>query len=218
MATSRKSSPGTPRPPPRRKAQAKPPDRYHHGDLRAALLAEGRRLLAQGGPAELSLREAARRLGVSHNAPYKHFPTREALLAALAAEGFRELAIRTAEGARAQGMHGAGLAYIGFALHDPPVFRLMFSGELAKATSPELHAAASVSFGVLRTQVAATYGEDAADIAAVSAWSFVHGLATLLIAGQLPAGIAPGGSPLDVADRVLRAGMGRRKDGKAASR
>jgi AcrR family transcriptional regulator len=196
----------------RRKPRAKPQDRYHHGDLRTALLAEARRRLAHGGPAELSLRELARHLGVSHNAPYKHFATREALLAAVAAAGFRELAARTADGARSQGLHGAGLAYVGFALHDPPVFRLMFSGDIDKATSPELHEAASASFTVLRTHVAAIHGEDAADIAAVSAWSFVHGLANLLIAGQLRTGIAPGGGPLDIADRVLRAYIGRPKD------
>lgn len=203
---------------PTSRARAKPADRYHHGDLRAALLREAGRVLASAGPEALSLRELARALGVSHNAPYKHFATREALLAAVAAAGFRELAARTAEGARRQGLHGAGLAYVGFALHDPPVFRLMFSGDIDKTTSPELHEAASASFTVLRTHVAAIHGEDAADIVAVSAWSFVHGLANLLIAGQLPAGIAPGGRPLDIADRVLRAYMGRPKDDRSASR
>jgi AcrR family transcriptional regulator len=196
MSTSRKS------PVPRRRA--KPADRYHHGDLRAALLAEGKRLLERHGPDGLSLREIARRLGVSHNAPYRHFPTREALLAALAADGFRTLAARTAEGAR-DGLQGAGLAYVTFALEEPAVFHLMFSSTLDKAAFPELRAAASASFAALRTRVAALYGEDNADMAAISAWSFVHGLANLLIAQQLPGS----GPSLDIAARVLRAYAGR---------
>jgi AcrR family transcriptional regulator len=204
MATSKLSVSSRPRAPARRKARTKPADRYHHGDLRTALLAEGRRLLALAGPGGLSLRDVARRLGVSHNAPYRHFETREALLAAIAAEGFRELAARTAEGARTRGLPGAGLAYVGFALDDPPVFRLMFSGDSDKAASTDLRDAAAASFAILRTHVATLHGEDAADLAAVSAWSFVHGLATLLIAGQIPAGIAPGGGPLDIAEQVLR--------------
>src|SRR6185369_3293046 len=76
----------------RAKAQAKREGAYHHGDLRNALLAAGRALLAEGGTPALSLREAARRAGVSHAAPYRHFASREALLAAIAEGGFVALA------------------------------------------------------------------------------------------------------------------------------
>jgi len=67
---------------------------YHHGDLRAAMLAAASKIVEKEGTTGLSVREAARRAGVSHNAPYRHFPDREALLAAVAAEGFRELGER----------------------------------------------------------------------------------------------------------------------------
>jgi len=104
------------KPRPRRK----PAEAYHHGDLREALLAVARRVLATAGPEALSLRELARALDVSHNAPYRHFPTREALLAALAAEGFRELSRRTREAMEQvppeRRMTVRGAAYVGFAL------------------------------------------------------------------------------------------------------
>lgn len=197
-------------PPRRRRPRAKPANRYHHGDLRAALLEEGKRLLDQHGPAALSLREVARRLGVSHNAPYKHFATREALLAALAADGFRRLAARMAADAR-DSLHGAGLAYVGFALDDPTIFRLMFSDAIDKAGFAELRAASSASFAALRARVAAVAGGNDVDLMAVSAWSFVHGLANLLIDGQVPSSIDGGRDKIEIADRVLRTYAGSAK-------
>src|SRR5216117_2127251 len=111
---------------------------YHHGNLRTALLrAAGERLEKQGITA-LSLREAARRAGVSHNAPYRHFADREALLAALAAEGFAMLAERL----RGQPGREMGEAYVRFALEQPQRFRLMFGGLLPIARYPELRSAA----------------------------------------------------------------------------
>src|SRR2546427_8857402 len=100
---------------------------YHHGNLRTALLrAAGERLEKQGITA-LSLREAARRVGVSHNAPYRHFADREALLAALAAQGFEMLG----QAMRGQTGRGMGEAYVRFALQYPQRFRLMFGGQIA---------------------------------------------------------------------------------------
>src|ERR1700674_5400381 len=99
---------------------------YHHGDLPAALLRAAGKTLEKHGPAGLSLRAAARRAGVSHNAPYRHFPGREALLAALAAEGFAMLAERL----RGQPGRAMGEAYVRFALEHPQRFRLMFGGVL----------------------------------------------------------------------------------------
>ncbi|HKU95985.1 MAG TPA: TetR/AcrR family transcriptional regulator [Vineibacter sp.] len=198
-------------PPRRRRPRAKPANRYHHGDLRAALLEEGKRLLDQQGPSALSLREVARRLGVSHNAPYKHFATREALLAALAADGFRRLAARMADDAHGGSLHGAGLAYVGFALEDPTIFRLMFSDAIDKAGFTDLRAASSAAFTALRTRTAAVAGHTDIDLAAVSAWSFVHGLANLLIDGQLPSALDGGRGKLEIADRVLRTYAGTSK-------
>src|SRR5215510_3558714 len=95
---------------------------YHHGDLRAALLEAAGRIVDKEGAAALSVREAARRARVSHNAPYRHFPDRQSLLAAIAAEGFARL------GDALKNSHGKamGEAYVHFALENPAVFRLMF--------------------------------------------------------------------------------------------
>src|SRR5688572_5027384 len=99
---------------------------YHHGDLRAVVLGAASKILEEEGLAELSVREAARRAGVSHNAPYRHFPDRRALLVALAAQGFSELdlALENRSGRE------LGEAYVRFALERPQRFRLMFGAHL----------------------------------------------------------------------------------------
>ncbi len=106
---------------------------YHHGDLRRVLVAEAGALVAESGARHLSLREVARRAGVSQTAPYRHFEDKEDLLAAVAAEGFGALARHTAE--RASGgrtartrLRRGSLAYVEFATANPGLFRLMFSG------------------------------------------------------------------------------------------
>ena len=151
---------------------------YHHGDLRAALLrAAGKRLEKQGIGA-LSLRETARRAGVSHNAPYRHFAQREALLAALAAEGFEILGKEM----RGQSGRRMGEAYVRFALRHPQRFRLMFGGQIALEKYPQLRAAASGAFDQLQIAFSA-YGGDARS-AAAAAWSLVHGLCHLILDGH----------------------------------
>src|SRR3954462_15476305 len=115
-----------------------PVSTYHHGDLPAALLRAAGRTLEKRGIGALSLRETARRAGVSHNAPYRHFSDREALLAALAAEGFAMLGERL----RGKAAREMGEAYVRFALEKPQRFRLMFGGVLSLAKSPELRSAA----------------------------------------------------------------------------
>ena len=142
---------------------------YHHGDLRAAVLSAAWKMIEKEGVAGLSLREAARRAGVSHNAPYRHFADRDALLKALVEEGFAEL--RKALENRAG--RELGEAYIAFALQRPERFRLMFSGARADA---DLLARFAHSFGAL--------GGDAT-AAGAAAWSLVHGLACLMLEGQL---------------------------------
>src|SRR3970040_1414973 len=95
---------------------------YHHGDLRTALLRSSSKILEKEGVSKLSVREAARRAGVSHNAPYRHFPDRESLLAGIATEGFSML------GAALQGSSGKAMGedYVRFALEHPQRVRLMF--------------------------------------------------------------------------------------------
>ncbi|HXM81373.1 MAG TPA: WHG domain-containing protein [Burkholderiales bacterium] len=151
---------------------------YHHGDLRAALLRAAGKRLEKQGIAALSLRGAARRAGVSHNAPYRHFADREALLAALAAEGFHLLG---QELDKASGRE-MGEAYVRFALQHPQRFRLMFGGRIALDKHPQLRAAASSAFDQLQAAFSG-YVLDART-AAAAAWSLVHGLSHLILDGH----------------------------------
>lgn len=160
---------------------------YHHADLRPALLAAARRMLERDGPAALSLREVARRAGVSHNAPYRHFADRAALLAALAAEGFAALADRlrdaTARAPPAGRLGASGAAYVRFALDEPNLFRLMFGGLVRGRDHPELAGAAARAYAQLAGETGA--GPDAGP-RTVAAWATVHGLAHLLLDEQIP--------------------------------
>jgi AcrR family transcriptional regulator len=153
---------------------------YHHGDLRAALLASASEILEEQGLAVLSLREVARRAGVSHNAPYRHFPDRDSLLAELAALGFRQLG--EAMGAK----HGRemGEAYVRFALQHPGRFRLMFGGQVGLKQHAALAAAARKTYDALVSAFRAQPGVIDPETAAAAAWSFVHGLAQLLLDGH----------------------------------
>ena len=150
---------------------------YHHGDLPAALLRAAGKTLERRGIGALSLRETARRAGVSHNAPYRHFLHREALLAALAAEGFAML------GERLRGQPGRemGEAYVRFALQQPQRFRLMFGGLVPMTKYPELRNAAQ---GAYQALIEAFKELPRPELAAAAAWSLVHGLSQLLLDGH----------------------------------
>src|SRR6185503_8590917 len=126
-------------------------------------------MLETEGVGGLSVREAARRAGVSHNAPYRHFADRDALLDALVTEGFEQLqkAIENRTG------RALGEAYVAFALERPQRFRLMFSRAGARAN---LEARFAGLFATLGTDAAA---------AGAAAWSLVHGLAALILEGRL---------------------------------
>jgi AcrR family transcriptional regulator len=120
-------------------ALRKPKGSYHHGNLRRALIDAALGLIEKEGPASLSLREVARRAGVSTAAPYRHFPSREALLAAVAEEGFRLLGdeIRRAIAAHDDAprcLGEAGIAYVLFAAAHPSRYNVMLSPELADRT------------------------------------------------------------------------------------
>jgi AcrR family transcriptional regulator len=162
---------------------------YHHGHLRPALIAAARALLDEGGPDSVGLREAARRVGVSPTATYRHFRDKDDLLASVAAEGFREFAAALAQAGReGQPLSAMGAAYVDFALARPGMFRLMFSPLIAKREAyPELREAADEAFAVLRrgVQSQAPQGEGV-EAAALAAWSLVHGLVHLILDGVLP--------------------------------
>ncbi|MEO4047105.1 TetR/AcrR family transcriptional regulator [Pseudomonas sp. CAU 1711] len=163
---------------------------YHHGDLRAALLQAAAQLLAEQGEAAISLREVARRAQVSHSAPYRHFADREALLAALATQGFAELLARMCHagaGLDADARLAAlGACYVRFALERRGLFRLMFAAPLERGRHPELQQAAEALHRQLDEAVAELVAGDTR-IASLSAWSLVHGLAQLLLDGQVAA-------------------------------
>lgn len=163
---------------------------YHHGDLRAALLAAAEAELAERGVEAFSLRSVAKRAGVSHAAPAHHFGDAGGLLTALATEGFRRfLACQhrreaAADHDPAAQMLAAGLGYIDFALERPTLFRLIFASARLNRGDEDLAAAGAASYQHLVDQVSAV-GGGTADVAA--AWAMVHGLADLMISGRLAA-------------------------------
>lgn len=170
---------------------------YHHGNLRAALIAATVQLLDEVGPHGVSLREVARRAGVTHAAPYRHFSDKETLLAAVAEEGFhlledemRQRMGRAGDDPEAR-LQATGVGYVMFAVHHPAHFRLMFGRELHdRRARPALFDASEAAYQVLVEALAGVQaagglpGQDPM-ILAVGAWSKVHGLAMLLVEGQL---------------------------------
>lgn len=162
-------------------------------DLKGDLLRNSRRLLDEGGVAALSLREVARRTGCTHQAPYHYFADREALLAALVAEGFDAFADRlaaandlfSARGSRA-GLIASGRAYVAFALDHPGVFRIMFRPDLCDpAGFPEVRAASARALGELERLNTLVHGPSARPDQATLLWAHAHGLACLLLDGPL---------------------------------
>ena len=178
---------------------------YHHGSLREALIEAALAILAEGGdPATFSLREAARRAGVSAMAPYRHFPDRDALLAAAATVGFERLAAAQEQADRhadaTEAVIAQGVAYVAFARGEPALFRLMF-GAGAVAKTGDLAAAAQRSFRLLADRVATVAPPAQAELWTLRHWSLAHGLAALAIDGQL--GLFAG-SEAALTEQVLR--------------
>lgn len=173
------------------------PKPYHHGNLRETLLESAVQLIAEAGPAGFTLREVARRAGVSHNAPYRHFRDRDDLMAAVSAQGFRELTqamLRAAAGKSGalDRLKLAGLAYVAFALRRPEHFTVMFDAPVSVRTGhPDCAQAAEQAFGTLVNLVKNSQDEallrsgDPLEFALL-AWSMVHGVAKLAITGRLP--------------------------------
>ena len=160
---------------------------YHHGDLRGSVLRAAGKLLEKQGVEGLKMRELARRAKVSHTAPYRHFAEREALLAALAAEGFGMLGQAQREAAAAGGMRAMGEAYVRFALAHPQRFRLMFGGQVPMEKHPQLREVATRAFAGLSGALSARVPEaQGAGDSSIAAWALVHGLAQLLLGERIP--------------------------------
>ena len=166
---------------------------YHHGNLRSALIEAGLSAIADDPRGALSVRDLARRAGVSPSAAYRHFADKDALLAALAAEGFRLLATSGVDVARqatpSERLVAYGRGYVDFARANPALFRLMFGGTLSRATSDELASDGGQAFSMLRAGIAAAgalpFDDPRVTVGTAFAWAVVHGLASLILDDQL---------------------------------
>src|SRR5882762_9928982 len=137
-----------------RRRKMRRPKPYHHGNLRETLLEAAIRLIAEVGPTAFTLREVARRAGVSHNAPYRHFRDRDDLLAAVATQGYRELTVAMMTAAKPElsprnRLKQAGLAYVSFALRRPEHFTVMFDAPSSQQQRPDAAEAAKLAFATL---------------------------------------------------------------------
>lgn len=164
---------------------------YHHGDLRRALIEAGLELLERRDGDELSLREVARQVGVSATAVYRHFPHKEALLDALAAEGLgrlarAQLAAAEAAGGGEAGFVATGVAYVRFALANPALFRLTFGATASRniLDTPD-KVPDALAFLRANAEAAADRYGIAPKVVAVHAWAIAHGLASLMLEGQV---------------------------------
>lgn len=175
---------------------------YHHGDLRRSLLITGVELARDGGPDAVTLREASRRLGVSHNAAYRHYADREALLEEVAGHGFQLLAkairaelkkvpVRDAGATAIDRLHALGQCYVSFALRNPGLYRTMFAAK----TEPPQQAREDDDpdrdpFGLLISALddlveAGVMPPENRPLAEFAAWSGVHGLSDMFLDGPL---------------------------------
>ena len=170
---------------------------YHHGDLKNALIKAGVDILAKEGVSGLSLRKVASKAGVSHSAPYSHFADKQALIAAISTEGFRQLYERVSAVAEEfktkpfRQLVEVAWAYIQFALDDRDRFKVMFSGILEKEREyPEFVAEAQRNFQLVKmiveaNQAAGVLRSGPSDLVALSAWGIIHGFVMLLLEGQI---------------------------------
>ncbi len=199
--------------------------RFHHGNLRQALIDGALLILGKEGAGAITLREVARRAGVTHAAPYRHFTDKEALLAAVAEEGFIQLKRDVESHAAGEGdaldrLYRFGEAYVRFALKNPAHYRLMYGPELAhRAAHPSLQVASQATFALLfeavRTcQEARLLREGDPIHTALTMWSMVHGLSLLIMDRQLEdAGVGRAQNEI-----VIRIAMATLRDGIAARR
>ena len=171
--------------------------KYHHGDLKNALIEAGIEILAKDGLGALSLREVARQAGVSHTAPYAHYADKQALIAAIATAGYEKLYARLADVVQqnqatpAQQLAEAGWAYLEFAFEEPDHFKITFSDVVEKEKDyPAFVEISQKSFKLVvmiieACQQTGVLPAGPSDLIAVSVWSLLHGLASLILEEQI---------------------------------
>jgi AcrR family transcriptional regulator len=200
-------------------AQACDKARYHHGNLRSALIEAALRILAQEGVEELGLRRTAREVGCSQTAPYHHFGSKEGLLAAVAARGFQMLAaeqqiiferpVRSVAESDAK-IRALGCNYVRFARTHPELFQLMFGPLIPNRDQyPDLVEARGAGYGCIERATAEHLDQLGTDIipvkvAVTGAWAMVHGLSQLLNEGKVVAGEGEMPGEEELVDTVLR--------------
>src|SRR5262245_1799078 len=183
-------------------------------DLRQKVLDASLALIEEGGLDRLSMREVARKAGVSHQAPYHYFSDREAILAALAGEGFSRLGhslVRAAgQGASApvKAVEAMGRAYVEFALRNPAYFQAMFRADAVPLDRyPDARKREDEAFGKLVEgigQAFANHPDEVRRVIATACWAMVHGLATLILEGSLARKLQiPRAKQKQVADEVI---------------
>lgn len=167
---------------------------YHHGGLYEALVAAGSEILAEGDLEKFTLRECARRAGVSHAAPRNHFSSIDVLKSEIGARGFDQLVRElgaAADAAPSQSpearLVAMGQAYVSFARHSPAVYLMMFRDSRELEATPHYCRAADASWAQINAAVAAVVGPEHQDAQpyAAHAWALVHGFASLIIDGRL---------------------------------
>lgn len=174
------------------------PRSYHHGDLANALLDAVEEIVRERGVFDVSLREAARRAGVSHSAPAHHFGDKDGMLAAFAQQGFERLGqamnqayLEVADRSLQDQLAAMGRCYLTFAIENPAHYEVMFRGEPDPGEGTELHLAAERSFLPLAVMVnqlgdAGIVDPDQGRYVATLLWSTCHGLASMWLDGKLP--------------------------------
>lgn len=193
-------------------------ENYHHGDLKNALIQAGIEILAEEGVGGLSLRKAARRAGVSHAAPYAHFADKQALIAAIAADGHEKInerlnavLLQHADDPLRQ-LLGAVRAYVQFGLEAPDHYKITFSGAIQDEHGhPEFVETSQRNMQVLKdivercraAGILEPRGQDT-ELQAVGMWGVIHGLVTLWIQGQLPGSLMKRVSPAELVIAALQ--------------
>jgi AcrR family transcriptional regulator len=207
------------------RAAPKKTSNYHHGALRDALIHAAREILESQGYEALTLRAAARRVGVSQAAPYNHFADKAALLGAIAAQGFGEFAAAMRQEMDAAvepqaRLNATGIAYVAFATSNPGLFKLMFGSRAHQVSDdPELDAARTSAYEVLREAVHSVHVSQPRHVPdepleSLRSWALVHGLATMINEGTIAPGIYGASSARELITAVLGSPQAEKKNNR----